>query len=150
MSNKRVRLPSDIGYIGNIRNRRKLGKTRVLRRRFGRSQYNQGGFNDGPQWACMSEPGFESDINRFEKLYKREYFKELIKKADDPQKATEWIDPIYDHIDCEHIINTMENLIRAENLKIKRIKPEAIKRIMEDSSFINEVRENRDQWLDNI
>ena len=41
-----ARLPADLAYIANIHNKKKSGKTRSFSRRFGRSQYNQGAFEN--------------------------------------------------------------------------------------------------------
>ena len=75
-----ARLPADLAYIANIHNKKKSGKTRSFSRRFGRSQYNQGAFENIINDAYICDLGFESDIRRWEKVYKREYYDFLIRK----------------------------------------------------------------------
>lgn len=146
-----IKLPADLAYIANIHNKRKSGKTRSLARRFGRSQYNQGGFENSLNDAYICEKGYESDINRWEKIYKREYYDFLIRKKNNYKAATEWIDPKHNnHISCDHIRDTMENLVRDEKLHIRKIKQEHLQRLVDDSSFINDVRANLEKYTDEI
>ena len=150
MSTK-VRLPADLAYIANIHNKRKSGKTRSFSRRFGRSQYNQGGFENVISNAYICEKGYESDIRRWEKMYKREYYDFLMRKKTNYKQATEWIDPKFnDDIDCVHIKNTMENIVRGENLHIRRIKNEHIQRLVDEKDFINDVRVNIDKYTEPV
>jgi hypothetical protein len=144
-SNKR--LPADLAYIANIHNKRKSGKTRSFARRFGRSQYNQGGFENLISDAYICERGYESDINRWEKVYKREYYDFLIRKKNNYKAVTEWIDPKHnDAIDCDHIKNTMEAVVRNEGLHLRKIKPEHLQRLIDDANFINDIRANPEKY----
>jgi hypothetical protein len=149
MSNK-VRLPADGGYIANINGIRKAGKTISFYRRFGKSQYNQGGVANTPDYAYICYPGYESHWKRWEKLYKREYHFYLKRHKKNNKKVTEWIDEKFTHIDCEHIMHTMDDIVRKENLQIRKIKTEYISRIVDDPNFINQVRENIDKYTDAI
>ena len=138
-----IRLPADLAYIANIHDKRKSGKTRSFARRFGRSQYNQGGFDNAINDAYICERGYESDIRRWEKVYKREYYDFLIRKKTNYQQATEWIDPKFnDKIDCAHIKATMEDAVRNESLHIRRIKAEHLQRLVDEKDFINDIRAN--------
>jgi hypothetical protein len=146
-----LRLPADLAYIANIHDKRKSGKTRSFARRFGRSQYNQGGFDNAINDAYICERGYESDIRRWEKVYKREYYDFLIRKKTNYQQATEWIDPKFnDKINCAHIKATMEGVVRNENLHIRRIKAEHLQRLVDDKDFINDVRANLGKYTEPI
>ena len=146
-----IRLPADLAYIANIHDKRKSGKTRSFARRFGRSQYNQGGFDNAINDAYICERGYESDIRRWEKVYKREYYDFLIRKKTNYQQATEWIDPKFnDKIDCAHIKSTMEDVVRNENLHIRRIKDEHLQRLVDDKDFINDVRANPSKYTEPV
>lgn len=146
----KVRLPADLAYIANIHNKRKSGKTRSLSRRFGRSQYNQGGFENVISDAYICEPGYESDIRRWEKVYKREYYEFLIRNKSNYKQATEWVDPKHNHIDCAHIKRTMETVVREEKLHLRRIKPEFLQRLVDEKDFINDVRANQSKYTEPI
>lgn len=148
--NTKVRLPADLVYIANIHNKCKSGKTRSFSRRFGRSQYNQGGFDNTIDGAYICEKGYESDSRRWEKVYKRNYYDFLIRSKSNYRRATEWIDPIHSHIDCGHIKNTMENVVRTEGLHIRRIKKEHIQRLVDDKDFINDIRANPTKYTEKI
>lgn len=137
-----LRLPADCAYIADIHNKRKSGKTRSFSRRFGRSQYNQGGFDNVISDAYICEKGFESDIRRWEKMYKRNYYDFLIRNKSNYKRATEWIDPVHTQITCDHIKNTMEDVVRSEGLHIRRIKREHLQRLVDDTDFINNIRVN--------
>lgn len=139
---KKVRLPADCSYIADIHKKKKSGKTRSFSRRFGRSQYNQGGFDNLISDAYICEKGFESDIRRWEKMYKRHYYDFLIRSKSNYKRATEWIDPKHSHIDCNHIKSTMENVVRSEGLHIRRIKSEHLQRLADDPQFLNDIRAN--------
>lgn len=141
MSTK-VRLPADCAYIADIHKKRKSGKTRSFSRRFGRSQYNQGGFDNVISDAYICEKGFESDIRRWEKMYKRNYYDFLIRNKSNYKRATEWIDPVHTQITCDHIKNTMEDVVRTQGLHIRRIKREHLQRLADDTDFINDIRAN--------
>jgi hypothetical protein len=149
MSTK-ARLPADLAYIANIHDKRKSGKTRSFSRRFGRSQYNQGAFENAINDAYICDLGFESDIRRWEKVYKREYYDFLIRKKTNYKQATEWIDPKHTEIDCLHIKNTMESIVREEKLHIRRIKSEHLQRLVDDKDFINDIRSNREKYTETI
>jgi hypothetical protein len=150
MSTK-VRLPADLAYIANIHDKRKSGKTRSFSRRFGRSQYNQGGFENVISGAYICERGYESDIRRWEKVYKREYYDFLMRKKTNYKQATEWIDPKFnDRIDCAHIKKTMESIVHDEKLHIRRIKSEHLQRLVDDKNFINDIRVNPDKYTEVI
>ena len=149
MSTK-ARLPADLAYIANIHNKKKSGKTRSFSRRFGRSQYNQGAFENIINDAYICDLGFESDIRRWEKVYKREYYDFLIRKKTNYKQATEWIDPKYTEIDCLHIKNTMETIVREEQLHIRRIKSEHLQRLIDDKDFINDVRANLGKYTEPV
>ena len=150
MSTK-VRLPADLAYIANIHDKRKSGKTRSFSRRFGRSQYNQGGFENVISGAYICERGYESDIRRWEKVYKREYYDFLMRKKTNYKQATEWIDPKFnDRIDCAHIKKTMESSVHDEKLHIRRIKSEHLQRLVDDKNFINDIRVNPDKYTEVI
>lgn len=144
------RLPADLAYIANIHDKRKSGKTRSFSRRFGRSQYNQGGFDNVINDAYICERGFESDIRRWEKVYKREYYVFLIRKKTNYKHATEWVDPKHTHIDCDHIKKTMESVVRVEKLHIRRIKKEHLQRLVDDKDFINDVRANPNKYTEPV
>lgn len=146
-----TRLPADLAYIANIHNKRKSGKTRSFSRRFGRSQYNQGGFDNTLNAAYICEKGYESDIRRWEKIYKREYFDFLMRKKTNNKQATEWIDPKFnDQIDCNHIKQTMETIVRNEKLHIRRIKSEHLQRLVDEKDFINDVRTNQLKYTEPV
>jgi len=145
------RLLADLAYIANIHNKRKSGKTRSFSRRFGRSQYNQGGFENVISDAYICEKGHESDIRRWEKMYKREYYDFLIRKKTNYNQATEWIDPKFnEQINCDHIKQTMEEIVRNENLHIRRIKSEHLQRLVDEKNFIHDVRANLSKYTDPI
>ena len=146
-----IRLPADLAYIANIHDKRKSGKTRSFSRRFGRSQYNQGGFDNTIYGAYICEKGFESDIRRWEKMYKREYYEFLIRKKTNYKQATEWIDPKFNNqIDCEHIQQTMEKIVRDEKLHIRKIKLEHLQRLVDDKDFINDIRTNPKKYTEPV
>jgi hypothetical protein len=145
-----TRLPADLAYIADIHGRKKSGKTRSFSRRFGRSQYNQGGFDNTISDAYICEKGYESDIRRWEKIYKREYYDFLVRKKTNYNQTTEWINPKHIHIDCDHIKNTMEPLVRAEKLHIRKIKSEYLQRIIDDKDFINDIRNNIDKYTEPV
>jgi hypothetical protein len=150
MSNK-VKLLADLAYIANIHNKRKSGKTRSFSRRFGRSQYNQGGFDNTLFGAYICEPGYESDIRRWEKVYKREYYDFLIPKKTNYKQRTEWIDEQFnDKIDCGHIRQTMEDVVRNEKLHIRRIKIQHLQRLIDEKDFINDIRANPQKYTESI
>lgn len=150
MSTK-VRLPADLTYIANIHNKRKSGKTRSFSRRFGRSQYNQGGFENTISDAYICEKGYESDVRRWEKMYKRAYYEFLTRKKTNYKQATEWIDEKFnDQIDCLHIKKTMEKIVKAEKLHFRRIKSEHLQRLLDDNGFINDIRSNPNKYTDPI
>lgn len=148
--NAAVKLLADLSYIANIHNKCKSGKTKSFSRRFGRSQYNQGGFNNVISYAYICERGFESDIRRWEKMYKRNYYDFLIRNKSNYKRATEWIDPTHSQIDCDHIKNTMENVVRTEELHIRRIKKEHLQRLVDDKDFINDIRANPTKYTEKI
>jgi hypothetical protein len=150
MSTKKIRLPADLAYIADIHNKRKAGKTRSFSRRFGRSQYNQGGFDNKISDAYICEKGYESDIRRFEKVYKREYYDFLIRNKLNYKQATEWIDPLHSHISCEHIRDTMETVIRKEKLHILKIKKEHLERLVDDPKFIHFIRNDPYKYTDSV
>jgi len=145
-----VKLPADCTYIANIHNKRKTGKTRLFFRRFSTSQYNQGGFDNQISDAYICQPGWEDDIKRWEKMFKREYFPYLERKKSDYKKATEWVNARYTEITCDHIKNTMEDIVRSEGLRIRRIKREYLQRLIDDKHFINEIRANPEAYTDII
>jgi len=145
------KLQADCAYIAKIHNKCKSGKTRSFARRFGRSQYNQGGFENIMSNAYICQEGFESDIDRWEKIYKREYYHFLIRKKNNYKAATEWIDEKFnDVINCTHIQRTMENIVCEEKLHIRKIKSEYLIRLLDDANFIHDVRANLEKYTDEI
>lgn len=141
---------ADGAYIAKLHERIKSGKTVSFARRFSRSQYNQGGFNNVISDAYLCEKGYESDIRRFEKIYKRLYHDFLIRNKKNYKRTTEWIDPAHSHINCDHVRNTMETAIRKEKLRIRKIKKEYLERLVDDSQFINLIRNDITKYTDPV
>lgn len=150
MSQKKTYKKADQTYIAEIHGKRKSGKSVNIARRFGRSQYNQGGYNFPVFEAYICLPGYEAHVRRWEKLYKRHYHDELERNKKDYTKVTEWVKIECTDITCNHIKETMEGYVRSKNLKLRRIKKEHLHRLQEDKHFINTIRANLEKYTDPV
>jgi hypothetical protein len=147
---KKTYKQADQTYIAEIHSKRKSGKSVNIAKRFGRSQYNQGGFKFPVYALYISLPGYESHVRRWEKLYKRHYLDYLEKHKTKFNKVTEWVRAECTEITCQHIVETMESYVRSEKLKLRRVKKEYLKRLLEDKNFIETVRADLDKHTDPV
>lgn len=142
---------ADLAYISDINGRRKSGKSRTLKRRFSKSQYNQGMQDNKPHTVYICPDGWTADVKRYEKLYKRFFYDKLIKKSGgNGKEASEWISEEFPEITCEVIKEVMENAIRSENLNLRRVKEDYLRKLQNDSDFIHTLRENIEKYTDPV
>lgn len=132
----------DIFYLGMYDNMIKGGQTYDVRKRWGRSQYNQGGGYQLPSCVYFANPAVQFPIDKLAMFYERKYYKFLKHQRGNFRKKLEFIDPRYSHITIDDVQNELENYIRANNMSVLRLKKEFINIIPYTPSFCRDVRED--------
>jgi hypothetical protein len=132
----------DIFYIGYVDGMVKGGQTYDIRKRWGRSQYNQGGGYQLPSYVYFAVPAVQFPIDKLAMYYERDYYSYLKHQRGNFAKKLEFIDPIHTHITVETIRDTIESYIKKDSLMILRLKEEFIDTIPYNTSFSRDVRDN--------
>ena len=132
----------DIFYIGYYDNMVKGGQTYDIRKRWGRSQYNQGGGHQLPSYVYFSNPAVQFPIDKLAMYYERDYYLYLKHQRGNFRKKLEFVDPTHTHITVDTVRDTIENYIRKDSLMVLRLKQQFIDTIPYNTSLVRDVRED--------
>jgi hypothetical protein len=137
-------------YIGYVDGMVKSGKTYDIRKRWGRSQYNQGGGYQLPSYVYFANPTVQFPIDKLEMYYHRDYWNFLKHQRGNFRKKLEFIDPVHEHITVDVVKDTIENYIRKDNLMVLRLKQEFINTIPYNTTFVQDVREDYSRFCEPV
>lgn len=140
----------DIFYLGMYDNMIKGGQTYDARKRWGRSQYNQGGGYQLPNYLYFANPAVQFPIDKLAMFYESHYYNFLKHQRGNFRKKLEFIDPRHTHITIENVRDTIENYIRKNNLMVLRLKSEFIDIIPYTPSFCRDVREDYEKYCEPV
>lgn len=132
----------DIFYIGYYDDKVKAGQTYDIRKRWGRSQYNQGGGQQLPSYVYFADPAVQFPIDKLAMYYGRDYYPYLKHQRGNFRKKLEFIDPRHTHITVETVRDTIESYIKKDSLMVLRLKKQFIDTIPYNTSFVRDVRED--------
>lgn len=147
---KKITAPQDHFYIALIHGQCKGGKTGNIYNRFGNSQYNAGKFDNLPSFVYFAVPSIVFPIDRLETIYERSFADFLIPSKNNFRKLTEYIDKKHTHITVDVIRDVIENCIKTEKLKIKRLKKDFLLTCQIDNELAQKVRDNPDKYLEEV
>ena len=132
----------DIFYIGYYDNMVKAGQTHDIRKRWGRSQYNQGGGYQLPNYVYFAVPAVQFPIDKLAMYYERDYYFYLKSERRNFRKKLEFIDKVHTHITVKTVRDTIESYIKKDSLMVLRLKKQFIDTIPYNTSFVRDVRED--------
>lgn len=128
----------------------KLGKTGDIFHTFSYSRYNAGGLHKLPSAVYFAIPSLPFPVDRIEEIYYTHFYKYLLPVRGNFRKRLEYIDPRYTEITVDHIQHVIEDYIRQEGIRVRRLKKDFIKTIPFTPSLSADVRNDYEHYTEPV